>query len=304
MADTTKRDKGTLLHSLVDQYIKTGQWDTASVPVGWSEVHAWAKHCAIYMDNVVRPAAAWVLSEVAFEVRWDAMANGTPGCANVLHDVVEREYPEREGWMNGTADLIYRKHDGTLVVADWKTGGSLGSSEQLRSLLAAFVWASDTEAGLMGGPFEVHTLSVTETGVWPKPEYITWEDLEQHAVDMAGALHGPVTTKMGPHCTALYCPHLAFCPSVTESVMEFSGGSNASGPGPALVPADRLKYRMTTRPRSHEEAGYVMSRLSAAKRQIAYTEEALKNYCHNGGKVLSGGYEWSKKNDGFRWRKA
>lgn len=62
-------------------------------------------------------------------------------------------------------------------------------------------------------------------------------------------------------------------------------------------------HTYTTEPMSDAEAGYTMAVISAARRQMKYTEQKLKDYIANGGRVISGNLEWSEGNNGFRWRK-
>ena len=59
----------------------------------------------------------------------------------------------------------------------------------------------------------------------------------------------------------------------------------------------------TSEPKSDEEAGYTMAMISAARRQMKYTEQKLKDYIAAGGRVVNCGLEWSEGNNGYRWRK-
>lgn len=299
-ADTTKRDKGTLFHRLIDQYIKGEQVDLGEVPAGWNDVIVWYRQACVYFDSVIRPRASWVFSEVAFSVDFAECR------AEILHDVDDRNYPDEPGRIYGTADLIWMREDGTLVVQDWKTGGTGGAKEQLLSLTLAYCWSLGDESTVeaqLECPIINEALVVNEAGVWPET-YEVEDCLDRHAVLMAKALEkaDPVTRE-GIHCTVFYCPHLAFCPAIDKVVDE--AAEDAEPKGPAVLPAERLtqKFKVQTPILNDEHAGYVMSRVSAAKRRAAYLEEACKEHVARGGKVLSGGFEWSKKADGFRWRR-
>ena len=111
-----------------------------------------------------------------------------------------------------------------------------------------------------------------------------------------GVRNDPV---VGIHCTQLYCPHLAYCPGVTAVVVDQSERPEG------LLPAERLvrSVEMTDKPISDEEAGYTMERISAAKRQMKYLEEAIRRYVLAGGRALAGEFEFGPGKDGFRWRK-
>ncbi len=61
------------------------------------------------------------------------------------------------------------------------------------------------------------------------------------------------------------------------------------------------RYELTDEPTSDEHAGYVAAMLAAAKRQMAYYDQAMRKYIADGGRVLSGDYEWKQTNAGMRW---
>jgi hypothetical protein len=98
----------------------------------------------------------------------------------------------------------------------------------------------------------------------------------------------------GIWCSQLYCPHLAYCPGIAQVVSESAA---LAKPGPNVAGRD-----ISAAPTSDQHAGYIMERVTAAKRQLAFYEERVRRYVTDGGRCLSGGYEFSKKSDGFRWR--
>jgi hypothetical protein len=255
-----------------------------------------------FFNRVLLPRCQVVMSEVAISVNW------TAGTAEILPSVKDRQYPERDGWQNGTADLVCILKDETLLIADWKTGGSDGATEQLLSLAIAFQKCLKLPNG-EERQVRVACLSVTEEGVDPDERAVSSEQLSNHwtAMEMAWADR---TKKNEPnpgiHCTQLYCPHLAYCSAVTGLVEDAAGEDDIvqekMGNAP-LLPEKALvrKHRMTDKPRSNEEAGYVMSRVAAARRQQKYYESCMKEYIANGGRVTAGNYEWRETGAGYRW---
>ena len=307
--DTTKRDKGTRFHGHIHNYISTGDsgW---KLPMEFNqddlEMGDWLKHAQLYVDQVLRPRCDVIMSEVAIAVNW-----GT-GEVVVLTDVTDRQYPDkyRSGeWQCGTADLVCILKDGTLLIADWKTGGTDGANEQLLSLAWGFRRAMPVEYMAMGETclgeriVKVSCLKVFDTGIVPDERAVSYTELALHRdamlfkVQDVGQEYKPV---QGIHCITLYCNHLAYCKAVTGIVDSAAEGEHGNV---APAAAERV-YRMTDKPSTPEEAGYVMARVTAAKRQLDYYMNAMKEYADKGGKVICGAYEWSKGRDGFRWRKS
>lgn len=256
-----------------------------------------------FFNSVLLPRCQVILSEVAISINWSA------GTAEILPDVKERQYPERDGWQNGTADLVCILKDETLLIADWKTGGTDGATEQLYSLASAFQKCLKLPNG-EERPVRVACLKVSDEGVDPDERAVSAEQLSNHwlAMEMAWADKDKKNSpNPGIHCTQLYCPHLAYCSAVTglveeaaeeDDIVQDKIGNAPLLPDKALV---RKKYRMTDKPRSDDEAGYVMSRVAAARRQQKYYESCMKEYITNGGRVTAGNYEWRETGAGFRW---
>ncbi len=302
--DTVKRDKGTEFHTRIHQW-------SSNIPITTEYIHQdidlWMEHATVYLQSVLLPRCESFMTEVAVGINW------VTNEAEVFPEAKNRNYPDRPGWQFGTADIVAVLKTGELLVADWKTGGNDGATEQLLSLASGFRIAMPTMLGPPDGtslfhrPIRILCLQVNEHGVWPHEDSVTDAQMEAHWDAMrfqwedVGKRNDPVP---GIHCTALYCPHLAYCPAITGIVEESAlvPPKEASGMAP-LVTLHR-KHKMTDKPTSNEGAGFVMARITAAKRQMKYWEESLKDYVtKSGGKVTQGLYEWGPGNNGWRWRK-
>lgn len=264
-----------------------------------------------FFTSVLLPRCEVAMSEVAISICW------SEGKAEILPDVKERNYPVRDGWQNGTADLVCILKDGTLLIADWKTGGTDGATEQLLSLACGFQkclvrlveGVEGSESSDQVRPVRIACLKVSEEGVDPEERSVSAEQLANHWLAMEMAWADRVKKNApnpGIHCTQLYCPHLAYCNAVTGLVEDAAKNDDAkvtSEGGEPLLPSSALvrKFRMTDKPRSDDEAGYVMSRVAAARRQQKYYESCMKEYIANGGRVTAGNYEWRETGNGFRW---
>ncbi|MDD5374450.1 hypothetical protein [Acidithiobacillus sp.] len=157
-------------------------------------------------------------------------SNFTTGEVHTDPSVRDRNYPEMPGFVHGTADLVCLMRDGSLLVGDWKTGGSAGADKQLLSLAYGLSKVYRTDAGL---PRRVilAVLHAGPDGVLPNEWAVTDADLQAHADAMAfqladvGVRNDPVP---GSHCTQLYCPHLAYCPGITAVVDQLGKEGKAS----------------------------------------------------------------------------
>lgn len=255
-----------------------------------------------HLDSVLLPRCEVVMSEVAISINW------TEGKAEILEGVTGRKYPQRNGWQNGTADLVCILKTGELLIADWKTGGTEGATEQLLSLACGFQKALTGDDGITR-TVRISCLKVTEEGVDPDERSVSDNQLANHWLAMEIAWEGRnASTKPNPgiHCTQLYCPHLAYCSAVTglveDAAKEDESLLKLTGKDPLLPPEALVrKFRMTDKPRSDEEAGYVMARVSAARRQMKYWEACMKDHIGKGGRVLAGQHEWKETGSGYRW---
>ncbi len=298
LEDMSKRDKGTCFHRAIDDFLKTG-CPEAALP---QDVAKWLDHAIKYMKEVLGPRCESIQSEVAISVNWVERK------AEVLVGVKDRNYPKREGWQNGTADLVCILKDGSLLIADWKTGGADGAKEQLLSLGVGFQFCM-VDDNSYREPRKLVTLclQVNDEGVWPHEYNHTLEEIESHWDSMRfqwediGVRNTPVS---GIHCTTLYCPHLAYCSAITDGTVELAEQEGRKAG--TLMPAESLvrSNRLNDTPLSDEEAGSTMSLVSASKRQVKYVEEKLKDYVAAGGKVTAGGYTWGPGSNGWRWRKS
>lgn len=304
--DLSKRDKGTLFHARIASGTNC---DVSDCP---EDVQGWYRRAALFVDNWLIPRCESYQTEVAIAVNWST------GDARALCGVADRNYPDMPGYQFGTADIVCVLKDGTLLIADWKTGGNEGAEEQLTSLACAFQKACP-EIGSIDGQMQwerprkvrILCLQVNDDGVWPHESDVSQEQLDSHWDSMRfqwedvldGKRSNPVT---GIHCTTLYCPHLAYCRGIGQAVADLARkeeGVPKTGP---LVPPLALNRANRVSPAAFSgdlEAGDAAAIISAAKRQVKYTEAKLKEHIANGGRVISGNWEWSDGNNGFRWRR-
>lgn len=290
VGDTTARDKGTNFHSFMEEHIGGS---SPQPPEEDKEMVSWVYHGIHYVSVILGPNCDSLQSEVCVGVNW------TTGEAEVLPLVEHRDYPvDKPGWMYGTADVVAVKKDGTLYVGDWKTGQGTGAKEQLMSL----GWALQRAMPLPDGTLrrlELVCLSVREDGVYPETYTPDQAQLDAHADAMRFQTELAGNTKErvpGIHCTVLYCPHLAYCDAITDVVAGAAGEDRKKKGLPLLGPVV-----MTDSPVSEEEAGKVMEMVSAARRQMKYYEACMKEYIKNGGRVVSGDWEWRETGAGYRW---
>ena len=295
--DTSKRDTGIEFHHQIDQSNKGKEvfcrQDT------WKLL----KHAEAWLTDLQLRSES-VQSEVAISIHWEE------GKAEILEGITDRNYPNRPGWQNGTADIVAILSDGTLLVADWKTGGTEGAEEQLLSLACGLQKVMPLHGDLQALPLRkvrIACVQVNEEGVWPHERDVPQAELDQHWDAMRfqwediGRRNDPVT---GIHCVTLYCPHLGYCDAVSDGVRQLAQEAAApySAAGGPPMAASIKTY--TDTPLSDRQAGETMAMISAARRQAKYVEAGLKKYIESGGHVTLDGYEWSEGNNGFRWRRA
>jgi hypothetical protein len=307
-ADTTKRDKGTNFHKCMETYYSVGELNALDVvKPGWGDVAEWVCLAISWSEKHLHPrllqsepapqrgAKNWSLySEVYIAYNFSTGETHFDGA------VKDRQYPKMPDYLPGTADLVCILSDGSLLVADWKTGGGTGADKQLLTLALGLRNVFRTPSGELR-PIRLAILYVSDDGVHPVEWVVTESDLLAHQHAMAfqladvGVRKDPVP---GIHCSQLYCDHLAYCPGIAKEV------DNSSEEPEGLLAASSLvrKYSIQEAPRNAEHAGYIMARVTAAKRQMAFYEERIRKYALSGGKVIADGFEYSKGKDGFRWR--
>ncbi len=291
-ADTTKRDRGTLFHAAMDRYY-TDPEKWLKVCAHDTEVTGWVRDAIVWSRAHLEPRCQSILSEVyvAYE-----FSTGQVHTDCTVHD---RKYPDMPGYLPGTTDLVCLLADGSLLVADWKTGGGTGADKQLLTLALGLREVFRLPSGELRKVL-LSVLYAGENGVRPHEWEATNEDLEAHKMAMGlqlmdvGVRTEPVP---GPHCHNLYCPHLAYCPGITGIVLDASEGTEALLPASALT----RRYDMCV-PTSDTHAGYVMSRVTSAKRQLDYLSSVIKKHLASGGRCIAGDIEYSNGRDGHRWR--
>jgi hypothetical protein len=303
--DTSKRDLGIEFHGIMDDTVKDrrGRYVNAEIAKLVKHADGWLADLGLRSKSVQ--------SEVAIGINWEE------GKAEILEGVSDRNYPNRPGWQNGTADIAAILSDDSLLVADWKTGGTEGAEEQLLSLACGlqkilqrrfeYVAMGESCVGYEPRKVRIACVQVNEEGVWPHERDVPQAELDQHWDAMRfqwediGRRNDPVT---GIHCVTLYCPHLGYCNAISDGVRQLAQEAappySAAG-GPPMAPSIK---NYTDTPASDREAGETMAMISAARRQAKYTEAGLKKYIESGGRVTLDGYEWAEGNNGFRWRKA
>lgn len=268
----------------------SGPSDWKDVAIKWSQEH-------------LEPRCETILSEVFVATNFQSL--------EVFMDpsVRDRGYPELPGYLPGTTDLVCILKDGKLLVADWKTGGGTGSWEQLLSLafgLSRSPWLRHPDGSIRDVCVAVLYYDKDNDEVHVNEWDVTNEELEAHARAMAFQMADiGVRTEhvQGSHCTQLYCPHLAYCDAVQSDVTFASTEEGLARELPVVY--DRVQ--LTDKPNNDHEAGLIMARIAAARRQMKYYESGIKEYLANGGRAIDGQFEWKEVQWGsstcFRWVK-
>lgn len=293
-ADTTKRDKGTNFHACMDSYYGGTSEEFVADGAKTSDVASWVVLAIGWSKQHLEPRCQKIESEVYVAY------NFTAGTVHVDDTVRDRKYPKLPGYLPGTTDLVCVLHDGSLLVADWKTGGGTGADKQLLTLSLGLRQVYLREDGTVR-PVRLAVLYVGDDGVHLVEWEATEQDLELHRQAMqfqladVGVRNEAVP---GIHCTQLYCNHLAYCPGISATVETAAESPEGLLPEKSLV----RKYDISTAPTNSKHAGAIMERVTAAKRQMDFYEKRIRKYCDDGGKCIAGDFEFSKGKDGFRWR--
>lgn len=294
-ADTTKRDKGTNFHCCMDGHYHGVTTLELAAWARWSDVYEWVKLAVAWSAEHLEPRCSEIESEVYVGFNFET------GEHHVDSTVRDRQYPkDMPNFLPGTTDLVCVLRDESLLVADWKTGGGTGADKQLLSLALGLRNAFRKADGSFR-KVRLAILYVGDDGVHPVEWEVTDAELEAHRFAMALQLADIGVRKdavPGIHCTQLYCPHLAYCPGI-------AGVVDASSEAPeALLPATSLvrRHNIQESPRDEEHAGYIMERVTAAKRQMDFYEKRIRAWASDGNRVVAGDFEYSKGKDGFRWR--
>lgn len=295
-ADTTKRDKGTEFHSYMDMYYRHGVAARSMMSKApTADVWQWYLKAVAWSKEHLEPRCEEIHSEVYIGFNFET------GEHHVDPAVRDRQYPkDMPNFLPGTTDLVCILRDGSLLVADWKTGGGTGADKQLLSLALGLRNVFRAPDGKFR-PVRLAILYVSDDGVHLVEWAASESDLVSHQHAMAFQLADVGVRREavpGIHCTQLYCNHLAYCPGIASTV---AGAAEAPE---GLLPATSLvrKHNIQDAPADPEHAGYIMERVTAAKRQMDFYEKRIRAWADNGGKVLAGDFEYSKGKDGFRWR--
>lgn len=275
----------------------------------------WARVAIEWSQRELEPRCDVILSEVFIATNFNT------GDTFMDPEVEDRNYPELPGFLPGTCDLvcILSGPEGELLVADWKTGGGSGVWEQLMSLAyglsrSPFLRKPDGSirkvriAALYAGQE-----SMGGGGILCIEKAVPDSELVSFAKAMAFQMANVGLVKehvQGSHCTQLFCPHLAYCDAVMSDVAQAARqerpelfverGMSKTVHLPNFTDNHTV---LTDTPSSDEEAGLVMARIAAARRQMKYYEAGIREYVDNGGRAIDGDWEYKQTPTGYRWVK-
>ena len=199
--------RGTVLHKFIET-ARTKSRQEALAEIEDDDLRNQA--AAIDLDSL--PVGAE--SEVALAY------NPSSGCARRLTLAAQRSYPEEDGWIYGTADLVGIAED-FVFIADIKTGQPVVSAReswQLRFLAtAAAVLAEKRKA-------KVLMLYLNENGNWrPDPAEFTAKELggfaaelramQQRGESAAGVVASGGTPPLSTGWWCRYCKSMPVCPA-------------------------------------------------------------------------------------------
>ena len=221
-----------------------------------------AAKCIVWPDNI-RVA---VRSEVGIRYR--------PGYPDVA-EFVERKPGQRfEGWFSGTADLVYVRADGVLIVADWKFGRKdqvEPAEENCQLLFLALAFATtmgiaSSSEGVIVARIELRF--VDEDGVHVDAEDVTWGELCAFA-DELGALTERIDAGAAPKISHACgkCPSKAHCPAWEQLELALYGEALNSTTDMLLGP-----------PRDAEHAREYRNGIEALRRGLEDLEERYKAF--------------------------
>lgn len=291
--DHEKRDQGIMFHDGLDEHAKGNSYKVRDL-----KVQRWVDTAVDWFEEHLVPRCEEIHSEVYVSINFET------GAVHTDKSVRARAYPEMPGFVPGTADLVCILKTGELLVADWKTGSGVGADKQLLSLAVGFQRVFPKADGGLRKVRAAILYAGEDTSGVPHVHPVEWavteSDLQSHQHAMAfqladvGVRNAP---EVGVHCSQLYCPHLAYCPGIGAIVEHES-----EQPQGLIQPTQLVRrFKMTDMPVSDEEAGYTMERITAAKRQMKYYEEGIRAYVDNGGRAISGDFEFKHTKSGFRW---
>lgn len=189
-----------------------------------------------------------------------------------------------EAEITGTADLVLRRADGSLLVADYKNsvpGKGVDAGAQLRTL------ALMSARALGADVVDVLTIMVDESSAWGEGA----DRLDVFALDAEAAMltrelvafaSDPTVPRPGPWCSDRYCPARASCPATVEALAQ-------------LVPAAELtRHRLSTDLTGPEHAAWALTALDLVEEGIKAIKAALRAYADDhDGIPLPDGSTWA-----------
>jgi hypothetical protein len=276
--DAERREDGTAVHTAIHLYAQGLPYMVKP------ELQAKTKHACNYLDEL-KKRCQWVQTEVAMGINWKTGEVVGPFPAG------NRDYPDDDIYFYGTADVLALLQGGSLLVADWKTGGAEGATEQLLSLGNMGLRLYKQVLGL-----RIATLYVKDDGVISTEREAASGEIGQHYEDMANNLKSSRATAkprlpvVGSHCTELYCPHLAYCPQTEKD------GIEAVSSAPEAVPMTSWQEDVY----SNKEAGFKALRIAALDRALKYHKGKVKDWVAAGNKAEWDGYTYEDRGYGFR----
>lgn len=289
--DTTSPDaeRGRLLHAGAEALARRdnlewcndllrGRLDDGTFPFGSAEREAFAFTMAHVEETLAADREAAIgpgklglwLVEQGIEYR-----PGFPDEARLVERPVGDEVP---GWFSGSADLVYLRADGVLVVADWKFGPrSRFTAERAEehwqgwTLALGFATALGIAAARPSNVvarFEARY--VDENGVWVDGVDITGAELEAHAstlTELEERIRAGEGPQIGPACgdckAKAACPAWTTLAAITREELSTGAGS-LEQPPQTEDEARRLLYALQTVRRWEGQAsdwlrGYVLT---------------------------------------------
>ena len=173
-----------------------------------------------------------------------------PGYPDVAAFVERKPRQRFEGWFSGTADLVYVRANGVLVVADWKFGRKdqvEPAEENCQLLFLALAFA--TNLGVTGPSAAVVVARIElrfvgEDGVYVDGRDVSWGELCAFA-DELGALAERIDAGAAPKISHACgkCPSKAGCPAWDDLRLSIVEQNRHSSDALLAPPADAESAR-------------------------------------------------------------
>jgi hypothetical protein len=267
--DTTSPDaeRGRLLHAGAEAINRGGGWGEHGNYDVLHHVHAaYEADRDACRDDAGPHGSSWWVEQ---GVEWRP---GFPDEARLVDRPVGDDVP---GWYSGTADLVYVRADGVLVVADWKFGPrSRFTAERAEEHWQGWTLALGltTALGLTAArPSDVvarfEARYVDEAGIWVDGYDITGAELEAHAgtlTELEARIRAGEGPAVGPACGD--CKAKAACPAWT-SLAATTREELSAGAGSLERP-----------PQTEDEARRMLYALQALRRWEGQASGWLRSY--------------------------